>query len=207
MSSPQSEAALQAAAQTRRLQEGAYGLAFPALSKEYGVLNQALATGGEPEFIRSAYEGARGGIRAGAARQGEMALQANLAQNKGSLLGGNVGVVAPPDQLGTAMARALYGPRVSEASGQIEQLNKLYGMGIGQAQQTGSGALTATGNELANIGMMQPYNSTYATILGALNLGSSIYGAYGQGARANPYASINAGQGWNVGGLSGIGGT
>src|SRR6185369_16039919 len=175
-------------AQTRKLQEGAYGLAFPAIKTEYGALNQALASGGEPGFIQQAYEGARGGIRTGAAQQGERALQANLAQKKGAVGAGNVGATMPPEALGSAMAQALYGPRVSEATGQIDQLNKLYGMGIGQAQQTGSGALTATGNELANIGMMRPYNAGYARILRALNLGGSLYGAGAFGQKQYPSA-------------------
>ena len=89
----------------------------------------------------------------------------------------------PPELLGSSMAKALYGPRVSEAAGSIDQTNKLLGASLGMAGQTGSGALAATGNELQNIGKMQPYNSNYAAILGALNLGGSLYGAgaFGQG--------------------------
>lgn len=206
MSSPQTDAALEAAATSRRLASQAYGIGIPAMQTEAGALGQALSMGAEPGYLQSAYTGARGMAREGAAEAGTASLQASQAQKKGYLEGGAVGMAAPPADIGAQLAQALYGPRVQEAAGQLGQLDKLFGFGLGQAQQTGSGALAATENQLRDIGMMRPYNMGYAGILGALNLGGSIYGTFGQQG-ANPYGPINAGQGWNVGGLSGIGGT
>lgn len=182
--SDQQQAYVEAERANKSRMQQAYGIALPALGTEYGALNQALQTAGEPGYIKSAYGAARGGAREDLALAGNEALKASYAKQRGTTQGG---ANLNPTLLGSQMAQALYGPRVQEAAGQLEQMNKLFGASIGQAQQTGSGALAATGNELANIGNMRNYNATYANVLGALNAGASIYGAYGQ--QGNPYAS------------------
>jgi hypothetical protein len=207
MSSPQGEQALEAATMARQTSQRAYGIALPALGSEYSALNAALAQGGEPDYVKAAYGEARGGIREGAAMNEASALRAAQAGRKGSA--GASAPVLPPELLGSSMAKALYGPRVSEAAGSIEQTNKLLGASLGQSSQTGSGALRETGVELQNIGMMRNYNQGYAAILAALNAGGSIYGAAGQ--RTDPYAAAIApggtsgSFGWQ--GFSGSGGT
>ncbi len=175
MSSPQGEAFTQAAGQARRVSQEAYGMALPALQSEYGSLNEALASGGEPDYMRKAQAGARAATTEGLAHNEIAALRASQA-GKSPLMATNPGL-ANPQVFGTKLAQALYGPRVSEATGQIEQLDKLMGASIGQSQTTGSGALQATGTELRDIGMMRNYNMPYAATLAALNLGGSIYGA------------------------------
>ena len=180
MSSPQGEQALEAANTARRTSQRAYEIALPALSSEYQALNSALQSGGLPDYVKAAYGEARTGIGEGEAQSEIAALRAAQGQNRGRL--GASGPNLPPELLGSSMAKALYGPRVSEAAGSIEQTNKLLGASLGQAQQVGSGALAATGTELRNIGMMRNYNQGYAGILAALNAGGSIYGALGQNA-------------------------
>lgn len=208
MSSPQTDAFTEAVNQTKALQQKAYGIALPALSKEYSVLNQALAQGGEPDYLKSAFTGARGAATEGILKGSADRMRADAAGKKYAIASGNVGLVTP-QALGSELAKALYGTRVSEAAGQVEQMDKLMGMSLGQSQQTGSAALGATGNELADIGMMRNYNQGYAGILAALNAGGTIYGAMGQ--RPDPYAAAIApggtsgSFGWQ--GFTGSGGT
>jgi len=191
MSSPQQDAFIEAAATARTLKERSYGIALPALATEYGSLNQALAQGGEPGYVKDAYQAARGGTMEDSALRQKAALGASQRGRSGIVGGGNVGATISPQALGSDMAQALYGTRVQEAAGNISQVNKLMGIGLGQTQQAGSGALAATENQLQNISGMQNYNSTYAGILGALNLGGSLYGAgaFGRGQQpmATPY--------------------
>lgn len=181
--SPQQDALIEVNRQSAARLGQAYNIAVPSLQTEYGALNAALAQGGEPDYLKKAYEEVRGGEREGLALGGIAPLKASLAKAKGS---GEVGAGITPQMLGGSMASALYGSRAQEAMGSIEQMNKLYGASLGQAQQTGSGALAATGNQLANISGMRNYNSTYAGILGALNLGGSIYGGYQNATRQYP---------------------
>lgn len=178
MSSPQGEQAIEAANMARQTSQRAYEIALPALQTEYGALNQALASGGLPDYVKAAYGEARTGIGEGEA-QSEIAALRGAQRGRSGTLGAS-GPNLPPELLGSSMAKALYGPRVSEAAGSIEQTNKLLGASLGQAQQVGSGALAATGTELRNIGIMRNYNQGYAGILAALNAGASIYGAAGQ---------------------------
>ena len=179
MGSTGAQDALQAStAENKRLLERSYGLALPTLGREYGLIQGALSQG-EPDYLKSAYAATRGSERESMAQGGIGRLGASQGQKRGALAAGNVGAVSP-QMLGGQMAEALYGSRVQEASGNLEQMNKLLGFGLGQSQQAGSAALGATGTELQNIQGMRNYNPTYANILGALNLGGSIYGAGSQ---------------------------
>ncbi len=175
--SPQRIAIENAAAQTKELGNQAYGIALPTIGSEYSKLNQAMGEGGQPQFISDAYNQARGGILEGSALSQEAARKDQMGARRGAVGGGNFSASISPSDAGARLAQALYGTRVQQASGAIEQQDKLMQMALGQSAQTGSGALQATGNELQNIGYMQPYNSTYANVLGALNTAGTVYGA------------------------------
>ena len=159
---------------------------MPALQKQYGLLQSAMNQG-EPAYMKEAISGASttAGEQAalsGQAQIGQMGLQSHRAA-----LGGNLGAsVGTPEGMGAKIAQAMYAPRLVEAQSNIEQMDKLMGMGIGQGQQAGSGALTALGNQLQAIGGMRPYNAGYANILGALNAAGTIYGAGNQAGWFNP---------------------
>jgi hypothetical protein len=177
MSSPKSSAIKQANLQTQRLANEGYGLALPAIREQYKDLNTAMQSGGEPGFVSEAYKGARGGILEGAALSQQAQRNDQVRQGQRARAGGSFTASIGPEMAGSKLAQALYGTRVTQAAGKIEEQDKLMGMALGQSGQTGSAAMQATGTQLNNIGYMQPYNSTYANVLGALNTAGSIYGA------------------------------
>ena len=88
----------------------------------------------------------------------------------------------------------------------------MFGMGLGQAQQAGSGAISAMGSQLGAIPTMQQYNTSYANVLGALNLGASLYGGLNQagvfgsstGLGGLGPGGVPVGGTQNIGGLSGV---
>src|ERR1700688_1461188 len=123
-SSPEQEMLLTAEQQDAARMGQAYGIAIPALKTEYASLNAAMGTGGEPGYIKQAYAASRGAEREGSALGDVGALRASQAQRKGAVGGGNVGAISPA-MLGSSMAGALYGNRVQEAAGSLEQMNKL----------------------------------------------------------------------------------
>lgn len=157
-------------------------------------MNEALAGGGEPGYLKQAFTGARGAATEGILKGSADKMRQDAAGKKYAIQSGNVGLVSP-QALGSDLAKALYGTRVSEAAGQIEQMDKLMGASLGQSQQTGSAALGATENQLRDIGMMRNYNQGYAGILAALNAGGAIYGAYGQKPGVNTQGIASAGTG------------
>ena len=191
MSSPQSGAIKQANLQTQRLANEGYGIAMPAIKEQYKDLNTAMQSGGEPGFVTDAYRSARGGVMEGTALSQQAQRGDQVRQGQRARAGGSFTASIGPDMAGSKLAQALYGSRVTQAAGKIEEQDKLMGMALGQASQTGSGAMQAMGTQLQNIGYMQPYNSTYANVLGALNAAGSVYGAGKQ-------------QGWFSGGGSGV---
>lgn len=113
----------------------------------------------------------------GAALSQEAQRRDEMQSRRGAVGGGNFSASISPSDAGSKLAQALYGTRVQEATGKIEEQDKLMGMALGQTQQTGSAAMAATGTELQNIGFMQPYNTKYANVLGALNVAGSVYGS------------------------------
>jgi len=171
----------------------AYGLALPTMAGQYASIHEALGQGGEPDYVKQAYGGQRAGLMEGAMEQGRVgALQARQGA-QGAALGGNLqAATLSGEQMGSRMADVLYGSRVSEAMGGLEQTNKLYQSLLGQSVQAGSASMAAAGTALGNVQNMPAYNKTYANILGALNVGGSIYGGLNQ--QYDPYsASIRPG--------------
>ncbi len=186
MSSPGQGELQQATSDTERLMGRAYGIAIPAMRTEYGAINQALALGGEPDYLKGAYAEERTGLL-DRASSGEAADIAKMGRaTEGATYGGNVGASLSPLAVGRSLADVLYGSRVNEAAGKVEEINKLYGLGVGQAAQAGSAAAGAESARAGYATMMPQYNSTYANILGALNLGSTIYGAWPSGLQQIP---------------------
>lgn len=177
----QQQAYQQVNAESSRVLGSAYGLAIPAEKARQGYLNEALSTGGEPDYMKSAFGEQRTGLIEGGIDQQRLATQQGRTASEGAALGGNLqaGTTAGM-QLGSKMADALYGSRMNEALGGLDQTNKLYTSMIGQSVQTGDAAYGAAGSQLANIGNMANYNKTYANVVGALNVGGSIYGAGSQ---------------------------
>lgn len=189
--SPQTTAAEQEQTQLERLASRAYPLGFEAIRGEQAGISTMMGVGGEPTALREAFGGSRAGLLDASVIGQDDALRRERAENRGAAQSGNLAAtLGSPADAGTAIARALYGSRITEGMGAIEERDKLLGMSLGQSQTTGSGSLAAFGNELRNIPMMQNYNSSYANVLGALNLGASIYGA---GSQAGWFSSSPSG--------------
>jgi hypothetical protein len=162
---------------------------MPALQQQLGLVGQGLAAGGEPGYVGRAWEGQRTGLTEGLASQEAGAGMASAFQNKAAVAGGNQGsILGVPADYGAKLARTLVGSRVTQGLGAIDEVNKLFGMGMGGVEQAGSSALGAGQAQLGAIGMMPGYNTTTANILGAASLGGSIYGAFSGAQRGNPAA-------------------
>jgi len=176
--SPQQQAAEQSETELTRLAANAYPLGFSAIRGEQSGIAALQAQGGEPSALREAFGGARAGLLDAAVESSADSLKRERQGTKGAALGGNIGAsMATPTDMGATLARSLYGSRITEATGALEEQDKLLGMSLGQSQVAGSGSLSAFGNALGNIPLMQNYNSTYGNVVGALNLGASLYGA------------------------------
>lgn len=193
--SPQTAAAQEAEQEQMRLAGLAYPLGFEAMKGEQAGISAMQGMGGETPAMREAFGGSRAGLLDAASLGGRDALKRGLTEERGATQAGNVGAtLASPSEMGTSIARALYGSRIAEASGAIEERDKMLGFSAGQSQTAGSGALGAFGNTLQNIPLMQNFNSTSANLLGALNLGTSLYGA---GTQAGLFSGGNfSGAGW-----------
>ncbi len=178
----------------------AYSIGIPALQNQYQAIGAMQGMGGEPLALQQAYGGARAGLADAAALASRDALQRQLQGNAPAAAGGNIGAsLATPADMGTGIARALYGSRITEATGALEEQQKLFGEALGQAQTAGSGMTSAMGAQLGAIPTMQQYNTSYANVLGALNLGASLYGAGQQagwfgGGNTGLLAGLGAGQ-------------
>ncbi len=198
--SEQTIAAEQAQSQDLINAARAYQAGFGGMSQERQAIQEMQAMGGEPSALRAAFGGTRAGLLDAATMAQADALRRGRQDVAPAMQGGNVGAsLASPADMGAGIARALYGSRITEATSALEEQNKLLGFSVGQAQGAGSGALTAYGNELGNIPLMKNYNSTYANLMGALNLGTSLYGAGQQagwfgGGNAGLLAGLGAGQ-------------
>jgi hypothetical protein len=181
MGSSDSQAASQSAfSDQARLSARGYGIAMPALATQAGSIQQALALGGEPGYVKDAFEASRAGeIDAGTNLQRGAIAQADR-QAKGAVAGGNMGAALNPSAMGSGLADALFGSRVNQAASRLDETNKLYGLEAGQAAQTGSASIGAEGQAIGAIGGMRAYNPTYANILGALNAGGAVYGGFNQ---------------------------
>lgn len=201
--SPQQAANEQAAATARSSMTQAYGVGIPLMRDQQTYINQGL-NAGEPQYMKDAFTMQRGILTDANALQGRSnQAQADLAVGK-LQQGGNFQNVLNPLDMGAKLAQQLYTSRTSQALGALEEQNKLMGMGIGQAQAAGSDSLAAGMNQMNAIGMMQPFNSTYANILGGVNLAANLYGG---GVKSGWFTGGGGGGGWPAGGGPGTGGT
>lgn len=175
MSGSSSNASAHTARTQGAIARGYYRDVLPALRNQYGLLNRAISEGGEPDYVRDAYAGARTGLT-------ESALLGDAAQTRAMLSampdaeGGPMPITG--SHVGSKIADLLWNSKVNEGMGRIEQLGNLQAMALGQVGQVGGAGLQATANELRNISMMPNYNPTYATVLGLANTGGALYGAY-----------------------------
>jgi hypothetical protein len=192
MGSSQADSSAYAARTQGRVAREYYNLALPGLSKQYDLLNKALAEGGEPGYLARAFEGQRTGLAEGALGQEMGATRGALAASQGAAQGGNLGATVSPSDIGKQLANAMWGSRVQEGLGRVDQMNNLIAMALGQTGRTGSAATNAAGQQLQAISMMPNYNPTYATILGLGNVAGAGYGGY-QDYMANQTAIYNRG--------------
>ncbi len=197
--SDQERAANEAIATSSRLSREGYGIGIPAIHRQQGLLQTALAQG-EPEYLQEAFGRSR-------ALQGDAAAASGLsevAQARGigakAAGGGNLGAQQAMGQgYGQKLAQAMFSSRINEAQGNVEQMDKLLGMTTGAAQQAGSASLAAESNAMGAIPFMRQYDPTYATMVGALNAGGVAYGAANQAGLFNKPPANNVPSGWNLG--------
>ena len=161
--------------------------------EQQGLINQGLA-GGEPDYIKQAYGAQRGAITDAILRQGGQEQGRADAAAHGLQQGGNYAETLNPLDVGAKLAQQLFSSRTTEAMGNVEQMNKLMGMGMGVGQQAGSAALGAGSNQLRAIGNMADYNQTYAAIMGGVNAAGSVYGAGNQAGWWGPGSNMTTGQ-------------
>ncbi len=180
MSSPQSAASANAARQNEYRAQQGYDIGLPAMSERNRLLNSAMAENGMPDYMKAAFETQRTGLTEGNANIAQQQRAQALTAAEPAIAGGNLQQSLTPGSLGSKLADALYGSRVQQGLGAVDQMNKLMTMGLGGAAQTGSQAIGAAGNDLRGISMMQAYNPTYAAVLGGANLAGSLYGGYQQ---------------------------
>lgn len=170
----------QALESNRALAEQYYNIAIPSLSQRMESINQALAAGGLPDYMKEAYTAQRAGLTEGIVGQEKAAITSQLAGTKGARTGGNVLAGLSASDIGAQLANALYGSKFQESQAGIDQTMNLMSMALGGAGTAGSGALEASRQQLGAIGYMPNYNPTYANVMGGLSGAAGIYGAYQQ---------------------------
>lgn len=178
MSGASQDASAYAARQQGQVAKQYYRIGIPALQQQFGLINSALAEGGEPVGLARAFEGQRTGLAEGLLGQEAGQTRAALRGSSDAIQGGNVGAMLTPSDIGQKLANALWGSRVQEGLGKVDQMNNLIAMALGQTGQTGSAATTAAGQQLNAVAMMPRYDPTYATALGLANVGGAAYGGY-----------------------------
>jgi len=208
MSSTQANvAAGQSLQENRARAQQMYGIALPAMEKRQGLINASMA-GGEPSYMRSAFEGQRSALTEGLAQQGSVAQSQQMAGSKAALSGGNAYASLHPADIGAQLANALYGSRFAEGQANIDQQFNLMGMALGGAGTAGSGAMTAAGQQLGAIGFLPGYNQTYANIAGGAAAGASVYGMlnkyglFSSGSPSTPAPTSGSGSYWSSGGVT-----
>jgi len=189
-----------------------FEVGLPALQNQLSQINQGLAQGGEPGYVRDAFAAQRTGIFEGASEQEQGAMRGQAAATKGASMGGNTGAGLIPPGYGADLARAMMGSRVTEKMGGLEESMNLMNMGIGGVTTAGSSAMQAGQTSLSAIGMMPHYNTGLANVLTAANLAGTAYGAGTQaGWWGNPVSAGGGvpdtgslgsagGWGWGIGG-------
>jgi hypothetical protein len=191
MASPQQQQIEQAEQETERLSKRAYSIALPGLGEEFSSIRAALANP-ESDSMKAAFGSARTSLMDASTTADRATLGKERERYRGAAAGGNVSAAtATPEQMGTSMARSLYGSRITEAGAALGERDKMFAMLTGQGAAAGSGSLTAFGNELQNTQTMQPYNSAYSNVLGAINAAGTAYGALDQsGAFTSRYGAV-----------------
>ncbi len=184
MSSPQSGSAANAARMNESMAKAGYDIGIPATQQRNALLTKGLAEGGMPDYMKAAFDVQRTGLQEGGANVAQQQRAQMLTAAEPAIAGGNQQQALSAGALGSKLADALYGSRVQQGLGGIDQMNKLMTMGLGGSAATGSQAIGAAGNDLRAIGMMQNYNPTYAAVLGGANLVGAGYGAYKQAGAA-----------------------
>ena len=196
MESNASYASGMAATADEQLQARAYETGMPLLRQQQALINQGLA-GGEPGYLKEAFGAQRGAITDAILRQGGQEQgQADAASSR-LQQGGNYSNVLDPIDVGAKLAQQLFSSRTTEAMANVEQMDKLMGMGMGVGQTAGSAALGTARNQLGAIGSMTDYNQTYAAIMGGVNAAGSIYGAGNQAGWWGPQPNVPSQSPWS----------
>lgn len=179
---PAADAAEQASGMSGALARRAYGIGIPALKRQKAILGDA-ASQGEFGYLRDAFGASRAlmGDAAASGQAGEA--QAARLHNHAAEGGGNFSAAINPAGYGAKLANAMFSSRITEATGNVEQMDKTLGFQIGLGQDAGSASMQALGNQIGAIPYMKNYNSTYANVLGAMNAAGAIYGGVQSGFR------------------------
>jgi hypothetical protein len=195
MSGERSGAMEQAYGTNRDLSQQAYGIGLPLMQQQFGAINQQMQQGGQPGYIKAAYDLQRTMLQEGGANKSLLAAKAQAATSKGAVGGGNVMAGVTGFDLGASIADALTSSRVSQGAGAIDQMNNLRQMSLGGAGQVGSAAMGAAGQQIQGLSYLPDYNKTLAGVLGAGAGGLSVYGALQgqqqqQGFMGNDYSNL-----------------
>ena len=173
----------------KELAQGYYGIGIPALRGRQQQINASLA-GGEPAYLKAAFEGQRVGLSEALARQGGAARAQQMEGAGAALSGGNNFANMNPADIGAQLANALYGSRFAEGQANIDQTMNLMGMALGGAGTAGSSSLAAAGNQLGAMRFLPGYDPTYANVIGGLAGGASLYGAMNNAGWFDPSKSV-----------------
>ena len=179
--SPQDKSSLQAMNTARQTAEMGYGIGIPALQQQLNFVNEGMAQGGQPDYVKNAYALQRTGITEGLTGAERGAARGQAASSKGAVQGGNVGASmggGVPASYGAKIAQNLLGSKTSQSMSGLEEMNSLMSVGLGGTAMGAGAAMNAGGAQLQAIGNMQNYNSDLANILGLLGVGGSIYGGF-----------------------------
>lgn len=202
MSTEKSNASEHAMYQNQELAGRAYGIGVPLLQHQLQMAQQGLDAGGQPDYVKRAFEGQRAGIVEGTADQQKAQTAAFMQAGGKAGAGGNFSMQLTPGMMGAQLANALTSSNVSQGQAQVGEMNQLTQMSLGGGTTGASAGMAAGANQLPGIGMMANYNPLFASILGGA---SGAYGIYGGLRQGNPYAgnaipttSVPGGGSWSV---------
>lgn len=184
MGSEKGRAASAASRQYETLAKDAYGLGLPMLGARNDALMPALRQanlGNLPAYMERSFDVQRTGIAEGLLGQERKQIGAQDMAAKRTVAGGNAAATLNPAAMGSVLADAMMGSRVSQGMATVNQANTLMQMGLGGAAQTGNQAVNSAGLNLRAISMLPEYNQTYADVLAGVNAAGTIYGAGKQG--------------------------
>jgi hypothetical protein len=178
MTSPQSSSAEAAQGMAERMAQQGYGVGMPALQNQLSMINQGIAQGGQPGYVADAYNLQRTGLIEGAGQQ-QVAGMGQMARGNEAAVAGGGGLanILNPGAYGAQLAQLMMGSNLQQGLGALDETNKLMTMGLGGGAEAGSAMMGAAGSNLQAIGGMANYNPQFANLMGALNLGGSMYGA------------------------------